>query len=91
MAGTAGGAISSLVYGQNTEKGMLYGMYGGSTAFGISTVMNGFAAAFDFNGRDAHLTVTTQLRNPVKKTFKLEINSLVFDLVDEEIEKENMY
>ena len=36
MAGTAGGAISSAVYGQNVEKGLASGAIGGLTGLAVA-------------------------------------------------------
>jgi len=38
MAGAAGGAISSVVYGQNIEKGLAYGAIGGLTGMAVAAV-----------------------------------------------------
>jgi len=73
MAGAAGGAISSAVYGQNIEKGLAYGAIGGLTGMAVAAVASA-AISFGANiikellpedlvagfGKSAHVTYKTR-------------------------------
>ncbi len=78
MAGAASGVISSAVYGGNTAKAMLEGLYGGLVGVGVGYMTEGVMEFMEplVGTKDAHLTYkTTSEGGKTQTTHHLNINS----------------